>query len=171
MQRRIEFEARGQAEACPSGGTRFRASRLAPAGFFVAGARVKRLGLIFLFCLTTDLARGQNAIRLPEQERKVKEQKVAAKQQEKMAQRANLEIRGNTAFNDKELRSQLKEQLSTIEDYGLTTARADDAAFFLELFYKKHGYAKVEVHYAIVSGDRFRLEINEGPLVHLGRAE
>jgi outer membrane protein insertion porin family len=27
------------------------------------------------------------------------------------------------------------------------------------------------VHYAIVSGDRFRLEINEGPLVHLGQVE
>jgi len=133
---------------------------------------MKRVALLALFfCLTNAFSLGQNAVRLPDQERKVKAQKVAAKQQEKTAQRANLEIRGHTAFNDKELRSQLKEQLSTIEDYGLTTARADDAAFFLELFYKKHGYAKVEVHYTIVSGDRFRLDINEGPLVHLGRVE
>ena len=76
---------------------------------------------------------------------------------------------GNTAFDDKELRSQLKEQLSFIAENGLTSARADDAAFFLELFYKKHGYAKVNVHYTILSGNRFRLDISEGPLVHLAK--
>ena len=79
-----------------------------------------------------------------------------------------MEIRGNTAFDEKELRSQLKEQLTFIAEQGLTSARADDAAFFLELFYKKHGYAKVNVSYTIESGNRFRLEITEGPLVHLG---
>jgi outer membrane protein assembly complex protein YaeT len=50
----------------------------------------------------------------------------------------------------------------------LTAARGDDAAFFLELFYRKHGYAKVSVRYAIESGDRLVLDINEGPLVTLG---
>ena len=49
--------------------------------------------------------------------------------------------------------------------------RADDAAFFLGLFYKKHGYAKVEVRYTIISGSHFRLDISEGPLVHLGRIQ
>jgi outer membrane protein insertion porin family len=160
MKKRSEDADPGHAKACPSGGTSFRSSNFR-----------RFAGFIVLLCLTTDLVHGQNAVRLPEQERKVKEQKVAARQQEKVAQRANLEIRGNRAFKDKELRSQLKEQLATIEAYGLTTARADDAAFFLERFYKKHGYAKVEVHYVIVSGDRFRLDINEGPLVHLGRVE
>src|SRR4029077_12487993 len=32
-----------------------------------------------------------------------------------------------------------------------------------EVFYRKHGYAKVDVHYVIESGDRLRLDINEGP--------
>ena len=38
----------------------------------------------------------------------------------------------------------------------------------MAVFYRKHGYAKVEVRYVIESGDRLRLEINEGPLLTLG---
>ena len=59
----------------------------------------------------------------------------------------------------------MKEQITTIDDFGLTAARGDDAAFFLELFYRKHGYAKVSVSYTIESGDHLRLDINDGPLV------
>ncbi|HEY3663053.1 MAG TPA: BamA/TamA family outer membrane protein [Chthoniobacterales bacterium] len=121
-----------------------------------------------LFCLTSGLVFGQGAVELPEQEQKAKEQKIAAKTQEKVAQQANLQIVGNTAFPDKELRSQLKEQITFIQQNGLTAARADDAAFFLELFYRKHGYAKVNVSYTLLSGNSFRLTIAEGPLVHLG---
>ncbi len=127
------------------------------------------LGL--LLCLTSIGAFAQNAVKLPEQEQKEKQQKAAGKVQEKVAQQANLEIVGNTAFPDKELRSQLKEQLTTIEQFGLTSARADDAAFFLELYYKSHGYAKVNVGYTVVSGSRFRLKIKEGPQVHLGKVQ
>jgi outer membrane protein insertion porin family len=130
---------------------------------------MKKLFAIALFlCLTSGVVVGQNAVKLPEQEQKEKEKKAASKEQEKVAQQANLEIRGNSAFADKELRSQLKEQLTTIEQYGLTSARADDAAFFLEVFYKNHGYAKFKVSYTIVSGNAFRLDIAEGPQVHLG---
>lgn len=133
---------------------------------------MKKFSLILLcFCLTSSLLLGQVAVKLPEQEQKEKQEKAAAKVQEKVAQEANLEIRGNTAFDEKELRSQLKEQLTFIAEQGLTSARADDAAFFLELFYKKNGYAKVNVAYAIVSGNRFRLEVTEGPLVHLGKVQ
>ena len=124
-------------------------------------------GFLFL-CLTSHLVLGQGAVKLPEEEQKQKEKKLVSKEQEQIAQQANLEIRGNTAFDDKTLRSQLKEQLTFIAQNGLTNARADDAAFFLGLFYKKHGYAKVEVRYTIVSGSHFRLDISEGPLVHLG---
>lgn len=130
---------------------------------------MRTIALTFtLIGLTTTLF-GQGAVKLPEQEQKRKQEKATAKVQEKVAQQANLEIRGNVAFKDKELRSQLKEQLATIQQFGLTTARADDAAFFLELFYKKHGYAKVNVSYKIESGNRFRLDIEEGPQVHLGK--
>src|SRR6478736_5649797 len=139
------------------------------------GSGYRRIGhasalvwLTLLFCLTSELARGQGAVKLPQQEEKEKQEKARAKQEEKIAQRANLEIRGNTSFTDKELRSQLKEQITFIEENGLTSARADDAAFFLELFYRKHGYAKVGVSYTIEGATRFRLNIVEGPLVHLG---
>ncbi len=109
----------------------------------------------------------QTAVTRPEE--KQKEQHAVAKQQEKRAQHTStIEFRGEQAFSEKELRSQLKEQITTIDDYGLTAARGDDLAFFLEVFYRKHGYTKVNVRYAIESGDRLRLEINEGPLMTLG---
>ena len=111
----------------------------------------------------------QNAVDLPQQEEKDKAKRAVAKQQEKRAQRASvIEFRGQHAFDEKELRSQLKEQITTIDDFGLTAARGDDLAFFLAVFYRKHGYAKVDVRYVIESSDRLRLEINEGPLMTLG---
>ena len=113
----------------------------------------------------------QTAVDVPQRaEEKQKEQQAIAKQQEKRAQHAStIEFTGESAFNEKTLRSQLKEQIATIDQYGLTTARADDLAFFLEVYYRKHGYVKVSVHYVIESADRVRLEINEGPLMTLGR--
>ncbi|HAF03652.1 MAG TPA: hypothetical protein DCG89_07635, partial [Spartobacteria bacterium] len=111
----------------------------------------------------------QSAVDVTRPEEKQKEQHAVAKQQEKRAQHTStIEIRGEQAFSEKELRSQLKEQITTIDDYGLTAARGDDLAFFLEVFYRKHGYVKVNVRYAIESGDRLRLEINEGQLMTLG---
>ncbi len=102
-------------------------------------------------------------------EEKAAEQHAEAKTQEKKAVRSELvQFEGQKSFSDKELRSQLKEQLATISDYGLTPARADDTAFFLELFYRKHGYMNASVHYVIEGGGRLRLQINEGKLVTLG---
>src|SRR5438552_11725137 len=113
-------------------------------------------------------AMGQHTVNVP-QEEKDKAQRQVAKQQEKKAQHTSvIEFQGIHAFSEKELRSLLKEPIATINDFGLTSARADDAAFFLELIYRKHGYAKVSVHYVIESGDRLRLEITEGPLTTLG---
>jgi outer membrane protein assembly complex protein YaeT len=112
---------------------------------------------------------GQSAVDAPRPEEKEKQQHAVAKAEEKRAQRTSvIEFSGARAFTEKELRSQLKEQLTTIDEYGLTPARADDLAFFLELFYRKHGYAKVTVHYVIQGGNRLRLEINEGSLAALG---
>ena len=111
----------------------------------------------------------QTALDVPRPEEKEKQEHAVAKQQEKHAQHATaVEFVGQQAFKEKDLRSAVKEQLTTIDEYGLTPARADDLAFFLELFYRKHGYAKVAVHYAIERGNRLRLEINEGPLAILG---
>src|SRR3954470_15114275 len=106
----------------------------------------------------------QSAVDVVRPEERQKARRAVVKEQEKRAKQAGIiEFRGQQAFKEKELRTALKEEITTIEDFGLSPARADDLAFFLEVFYRKHGYAKVDVHYVIESGDRLRLEINEGP--------
>ncbi|HEY2799494.1 MAG TPA: BamA/TamA family outer membrane protein, partial [Chthoniobacterales bacterium] len=149
------------AAASLPGGTRSCAPRLARLCLFTC----------LTICLTTDGLRAQDAaaVKLPEQKQREEQAKAESKEQEKIAQQASTEIVGNTAYDDKTLRSEVKEQLSFIAQHGLTNARADDAAFFLELYYRKHGYAKVSVRYTILSGNRFRLEVAEGPLVHLAK--
>jgi len=130
--------------------------------------QIVSLGLAVVLSFAGVGAFAQSAVKVPKPEEKDKVERAVKKQQEKKAQRTSvIEFRGEKAFSDKELRSQLKEQITTIDDYGLTAARGDDAAFFLELFYRKHGYAKVSVRYTI-NGDRLILDVNEGPLVTLG---
>src|SRR5438309_7050104 len=126
------------------------------------------------FCLASVAlianAVAQNAVDVVPPEERQKTQQAIVKQQEKRAQQTSvIEFRGEKAFDEKELRSQLKEEITTIDDYGLSPARADDLAFFLEVFYRKHGYAKVNVHYAIESQNRLRLDITEGPLMTIGK--
>src|SRR6476659_6301250 len=121
-----------------------------------------------LFSLSTAVlafeVAAQSAVDVVRPEEQQKARRAVVKQQEKRAKRASIiEFRGEQAFTDKDLRLGLKEEITTIEDFGLSPARADDLAFFLEVFYRKHGYAKVDVHYVIESGDRLRLDINEGP--------
>src|SRR5882724_9731951 len=104
----------------------------------------------------------------PEDQQKAR--RAVVKEQEKRAKQASIiEFRGQQAFKEKELRVALKEEITTIEDFGLSPARADDLAFFLEVFYRKHGYAKVDVHYVIESENRLRLDITEGPLMTLSK--
>ncbi len=126
---------------------------------------------IFLLGLTAMIGApnlwGQRAVDVKRPEERAREQKVVERQEKKKAKSTDLEIRGATAFKENELRTALKEQIATIHDFGLTAARADDAAFFLELFYRKHGYAKVDVQYRIESGSRLVLEVTEGPQVIL----
>src|SRR5256884_4518715 len=111
----------------------------------------------------------QSAVDVARPEQRQKERRAVEKAQEKRAKQASIiEFRGEQAFNEKDLRSALKEEITTIEDFGLSPARADDLAFFLEVFYRKHGYAKVNVHYAIESQNRLRLDITEGPRMTLG---
>ncbi len=114
-------------------------------------------------------AAAQSAVDVSRPEEKAKQQNAIEKKQEKQAQHAGaVEFAGEQAFGEKELRSVVKEQLANIDKYGLSPARADDLAFFIELFYRKHGYAKVNVKYTIENGNRLRLDINEGALMTLG---
>jgi outer membrane protein assembly complex protein YaeT len=125
-----------------------------------------RYGILFLLgtvVFAFEVA-AQSAVDVVRPEEQQKARRAVVKEQEKRAKRASIiEFRGEQAFKEKELRVALKEEITTVEDFGLSPARADDLAFFLEVFYRKHGYAKVEVHYVIESGDHLRLDINEGP--------
>ena len=78
--------------------------------------------------------RGQSAVDVTPPEQRDRERKVVEREQKKRAERTDVEIRGAAAFKQDELRTILKEQITTIHDFGLTAARADDTAFFLELF-------------------------------------
>ena len=129
-----------------------------------------RYRFLFLFNLAAALElAAQTAVDAPRAEEKQKQQNVVAKEQEKVARATtSVELSGQQAFKEKDLRSAVKEQLATIDRYGLTPARADDLAFFVEVFYRKHGYTKASVHYKIESRDRLRLEISEGALMTLG---
>src|SRR5713101_1706184 len=131
-----------------------------------------RLGVLFSLgsvALAFEVA-AQSAVDVARPEQRQKERRAVEKVQEKRAKHASIiEFRGEQAFNEKDLRSALKEEITTIEDFGLSPARADDLAFFLEVFYRKHGYTKVNVHYVIESANRLRLDITEGPLMTLGK--
>ena len=106
----------------------------------------------------------QSAVDVARPEERQKARQAIVKEQEKRAKQTSIiEFRGEQAFSEKELRVALKEEITTIDDFGLSPARADDLAFFLEVFYRKHGYAKVNVHYVIESSGRVRLDITEGP--------
>jgi outer membrane protein assembly complex protein YaeT len=126
-----------------------------------------------LFCLAivvlASKVAAQSAVDVTRPEERQRAERVIKKQQEKRAQRTSIiEFRGQQAFSEEDLRSALKEEITTIDDFGLSPARADDLAFFLEVFYRKHGYAEVNVHYSIESQDLLRLDITEGPRFLLG---
>src|SRR5512133_3538784 len=124
-----------------------------------------RYGILFLLgtvALAFEVAAQSVDVVRPEDQQKAR-RAVVKKQEKRAKQTSIIEFRGEQAFKENELRVALKEEITTIEDFGLSPARADDLAFFLEVFYRKHGYAKVDVHYVIESGDRLRLDINEGP--------
>src|SRR4030095_9885203 len=126
-----------------------------------------------LFCLANVAlalkVAAQSAVDVTRPEDRQKARQRVVKQQEKRAQRTSIiEFRGQQAFDEEDLRSALKEEITTIGDFGLSPARADDLAFFLEVFYRKHGYADVSVHYVIESQNRVRLDITEGPRFTVG---
>jgi outer membrane protein insertion porin family len=132
---------------------------------------MRRFGLI-LACSVGVIAQlsAQTAVNAPRKaEEKQKQQNAVAKKQDEEAQATEkIEFAGEQAFKEKDLRSAVKEQIGTINRYGLTPARADDLAFFVEVYYRKHGYTKATVKYKIQGRERLRLEIDEGALMSLG---
>ncbi len=80
----------------------------------------------------------------------------------------NVVFAGVNAFTDADVRDALADPLQTIKAQGLSAATADDAAFFLELYYRKSGYAFVNVSYRADGNRQLTLTVREGPLVRLG---
>ena len=103
---------------------------------------MKRAAVLVLCCaLGITAAQAQRAVDAPKLEEKDKAERKIEKEQKKIARTSsNVQITGASAFKDEELRTQLAEQITAIQELGLTAARADDAACFLELFYSKNGY-------------------------------
>src|SRR6266850_7524503 len=124
-----------------------------------------RYGILFLLAtMTLAFQVAAQSVDVVRPEERQKARRAVVKEQEKRARQTSIiEFRGQQAFKEKDLQTALKEEITTIEDFGLSPARADDLAFFLEVFYRKHGYADVNVHYTIESQNRLRLDITEGP--------
>ncbi len=82
-----------------------------------------------------------------------------------------IEIVGATTFPVDTLRGSLSDAVESIEREGVTPATADDAAFFLELFYRRNGYARALVTSTILPGGRLQLKVDEGQPVTLGKID
>ena len=74
---------------------------------------------------------------------------------------------GNTRFSDKELSAAVADPLAAIRQQGLSLPLADDTAYYLGVFYRRHGYPSVDVKYKI-DGNILQLNITEGPYYKLG---
>jgi outer membrane protein insertion porin family len=81
---------------------------------------------------------------------------------------ATIQFAGATAFTDEKLREAIARQITTIEELGLNEASAYDAAFFLEVFYRKSGYPFVSVAWRITGALSLALDIKEGPSTTVG---
>jgi outer membrane protein insertion porin family len=76
---------------------------------------------------------------------------------------------GNRSFTEKDLRDAVADPLRQIRSEGLNLPLADDTAYYVGLFYRRHGYPVVDVKYKISdNGQGLDLYINEGPYYNLG---
>jgi len=76
---------------------------------------------------------------------------------------------GNRSFTEKDLRDAVADPLQQIRNEGLSLPLADDTAYYVGLFYRRHGYPVVDVKYKISdNGQSLDLYITEGPYYDLG---
>ncbi len=75
---------------------------------------------------------------------------------------------GNTKFTSRELTAAISDILTEIQQHGLSLPSADDTAYYLGVFYRRHGYPAVDVKYKI-EGSILELDITEGPYYKLGQ--
>src|SRR5271165_6083380 len=80
---------------------------------------------------------------------------------------ARVRFVGNTKFTNRELSAALADPLGWIQQRGLSLPLADDTAYYLGVFYRRHGYPSVDVKYKI-QDPYLELDIAEGPYYKLG---
>ena len=80
---------------------------------------------------------------------------------------ARVRFVGNTKFSNRELSAALADPLAAIQQGGLSLPLADDTAYYLGVFYRRHGYPEVDVKYKIQE-PYLELDITEGPYYKLG---
>lgn len=76
--------------------------------------------------------------------------------------REKIEITGEQAITEGELRAAQAEAIREIIEKGVTPAKADDLAYYIGAYYRKAGFAQVSVDYDI-HGNKVHIKINEGP--------
>jgi outer membrane protein insertion porin family len=81
---------------------------------------------------------------------------------------ARIRFVGNTKFSNRELLSALADPLAGIQKGGLSLPLADDTAYYLGLYYRRHGYPEVDVKYKI-QDPYLELDITEGSYYKLGK--
>lgn len=84
-----------------------------------------------------------------------------------------LEVRfsGVSAFPEEDLEEAIARQLTAIQEYGLTEATAYDAAFYLEVFYRKQGFPMVRAEPRLEGASTILLQVTEGPRTMIGEIE
>jgi outer membrane protein insertion porin family len=80
---------------------------------------------------------------------------------------ARIQFVGNTKFSNRELSAAIADPLAAIQQAGLSLPLADDTAYYLGVFYRRHGYPQVDVKYKI-RDPYLELDITEGPYYKLG---
>jgi len=80
---------------------------------------------------------------------------------------ARIRFVGNTKFSNRELSAAIADPLAGIQRAGLSLPLADDTAYYIGLFYRRHGYPAVDVKYKIEE-PYLELDIAEGPYYRLG---
>lgn len=77
-------------------------------------------------------------------------------------------FRGNKSFTDEQLRVPLANSIKEINAEGMSKPKADDAAYFLAVYYRKQGFPEVDVQWEI-HGSQAILKIKEGAKAFLGK--
>lgn len=83
-------------------------------------------------------------------------------------QSQRLVIEGLKRFSDEDAREILKDHWSEIEKKGLTSSRANDAAFFLRIGLQRQGFAEADVTSRVLSAGVLELRVDEGEPLLLG---